>query len=359
VVRRLVVLAAVVLGLATAAAAPGQDVLRAETEDWILTAPQALASQADLNLVARSIQLCHDEIVLLTGHRPPVPAKFTMTWVVDGTRGSGATPSGVVNHVPSTAFRIIEDVTRPLWQDRAARGVCFGPHEVTHVLTFPSGMPAWAFEGFATFTDYLYISSRWRCCATPPPLDFSCYESGYNDGSLRATYVDLSPFQPDISSYRTAACAWITVYRLGGLPASRGILAGLRERPATSTAALVAHHLNRVLNADLRPVVALYGFEPSELAAGPTPRIAVCTRIGTAAGETIWGTPGRDTICGLGGNDRLVGGGGSDVLQGGAGLDTLNARDGRRDVVRGGGGRDRARIDRGLDRVVGVETILR
>jgi hypothetical protein len=347
------------LALATPAAGSAQEVVRTETEDWVLTAPSALVSQADLDLVARGVQLCHDEIVLLTGHRPRVPARFTMTWVVDGTRGSGATPSGVVNHVPSTEFRVVDEAARPLWQDRAARSVCFGPHEVTHVLTFPSGMPAWAFEGFATFTDYLYISSRWRCCGTPPPLAFSCYEAGYNDGSLRGTYSDLSPFHPDISSYRTAACAWITVYRVGGLPAIRGVLAGLRARPAASTAALVAHHFNRVLNADLRPVVALYGFEPTELAAGPAPRIAVCTRIGTAGSETIWGTPGQDTICGLGGNDRLVGGGGNDVLQGGAGSDTLNARDGRRDVVRGGSGSDRARIDRGLDRVGGVETILR
>lgn len=354
---RLALLGFVAAGLAVAAAAPAQEVLRAETEDWILTAPATIVSQADLDLVARSVQLCHDEIVPLTGHRPRRPAKFTMSWVVDGTRGSGATPSGVVNHVPSTEFRVVDETVRPFWQDHVARGICFGPHEITHVLTFPSGMPAWAFEGLATFTDYLYISSRWRCCGTPPPLAFFCHETGYDDGSLRSTYSDLSPFQPDISSYRTAACAWITVYRLGGLPAIRGVLAGLRARPAASTGALVAHHLNRVLNADLRPVVARYGFEPSELAAGPAPRIAVCTRIGTAAGETIWGTPGQDTVCGLGGNDRLVGGGGNDVLEGGAGSDTLNARDGRRDIVRGGGGPDRARIDPGLDRVVGVETI--
>jgi Ca2+-binding RTX toxin-like protein len=55
----------------------------------------------------------------------------------------------------------------------------------------------------------------------------------------------------------------------------------------------------------------------------------------------------------------VTGGAGSYVLDGGAGADLLNARDGRRDVVVGGPGRDRARVDRRLDRVVGVEVLLR
>jgi hypothetical protein len=332
------VLLAAVLVL-PAAEAQAQDALRAETKDWIFTAPAAIVSASDLDLVARGTQLCHDEIVLLTGHRPASTAKFTWTWAIDGSRGAHAYPGGVVGHVPSAAYRIVEDVARPFWQDRIARGTCFGPHEVTHVLTFPSGMPAWAFEGLATFTDFLYSSAQWRCCGRPP-LSFSCDDGGYTDGLERHSYSDLSPFSIDYDSYRTASCAWLLAYRAGGFPAVRGILAGLRARPARSTAELVAHFA-RVLHRDVRPVFALYGFSAAEVGAEPAPAVSSCTLIGTARAETITGTRGPDTICGL------------------AGADLLLARDGRRDVVRGGPGRDSARVDRGLDRVVGVERILR
>lgn len=350
--------ASLAVSLAISGAAPANDVLRAETDDWILTAPAVLVTQSDLELVGRSVQLCTNEIELLTGHKPRLPVKFTMNWVVDGLQGSGAIPTGVLNHVPSDAFRIIDDVTRPFWQERVARGVCFGPHEVTHVLTFHSRMPAWAFEGLATFTDALYESARWQCCASPPALSLSCDETGYTDGQERHEYSDLSPFKVDFDSYRTAACLWHEAYRLRGLPAIRGILASMRARPASTAGELVVHHFSRVLNVDFRPVVARYGFTPAELTALPTSRIHGCTLIGTAVSEGIAGTPGADTMCGLAGNDRLTGGGGNDVLEGGAGSDTVRARDGLRDIVRGGPGRDTARIDRGLDRVTGVEIIL-
>jgi hypothetical protein len=126
-VGKLALLAISVIGLATAAAAPADDVLRAETDDWILTAPAALVAQPDLDLVARGTQLCTDEIELLTGHRPRMPVKFTMTWVIDGARVAYATPMGVENHVPSEASRIIDDASRPFWQERISRGACFGP----------------------------------------------------------------------------------------------------------------------------------------------------------------------------------------------------------------------------------------
>ena len=46
------------------------------------------------------------------------------------------------------------------------------------------------------------------------------------------------------------------------------------------------------------------------------------------------------------------------MLEGGEGADTIIARDGRRDVVSGGPGKDSARVDRGRDRVTGVERLL-
>jgi dipeptidyl aminopeptidase/acylaminoacyl peptidase len=92
-----------------------------------------------------------------------------------------------------------------------------------------------------------------------------------------------------------------------------------------------------------------------------------CRFVGTARNDKLTGSPfldflvglsGNDVLRGLGGRDKLTGGTGRDVLEGGDGADTIIARDGRRDVVSGGPGKDSARIDRGLDRVSGVERLL-
>jgi dipeptidyl aminopeptidase/acylaminoacyl peptidase len=98
------------------------------------------------------------------------------------------------------------------------------------------------------------------------------------------------------------------------------------------------------------------------------PRITnPCRFVGTARNDKLKGSPfldflvglrGDDVLRGLGGRDKLTGGTGRDVLEGGEGADTIIARDGRRDVVSGGPGKDSARIDRGLDRVTGVERLL-
>ena len=99
-----------------------------------------------------------------------------------------------------------------------------------------------------------------------------------------------------------------------------------------------------------------------------------CTITGTARNDVLVGASGPDVICGLGGdrlyggagrdqldagagNDRLVGRGGIDRLLGGKGADLLLARDGVQDRVEGGAGHDRARLDRVLDRRLGVETV--
>ena len=92
-----------------------------------------------------------------------------------------------------------------------------------------------------------------------------------------------------------------------------------------------------------------------------------CTITGTVAVDTLLGTSATDVACGLAGNDRslglkgndvLEGGPGEDLLDGGAGNDLILARDGRQDTVRGGPGLDRAQVDRGVDRVSGVERIV-
>lgn len=92
-----------------------------------------------------------------------------------------------------------------------------------------------------------------------------------------------------------------------------------------------------------------------------------CRFVGTARDDQLRGSPfldflvglsGDDVLRGLGGRDKLTGGTGRDRLEGGEGVDTIIARDGRRDVVIGGLGKDSARVDRGLDRVTGVERLL-
>jgi RTX calcium-binding nonapeptide repeat (4 copies) len=353
---RLTIVTAAAL-LAVAIPASGEDVLRFETSDWVLTAPATLGSQADLELNGLQTQLCSSQIRVLVGRRPRNVEKFTMQWVVDGNpAGSYATPTGVVNHVPDTSWRLVFPESRTVRQQIVDSAICFGPHEVTHVLTWESFRLAWANEGFATFTDRIYDGPSWSCCREPAPIQQTCDETGYGlPGGERHEYSDLSQFEIDFRYYSTAACFWIEVHELGGFPAIRGMLAGMRARPPETTAGLVAL-ASRVLNRDLRPLVARYGFEPSDLKAAPVV-LAGCTLIGSAQGERIVGTDGPDTICGLAGNDPLTGGAGADILDGGPGADTLNARDGRRDVVRGGPGRDSARVDR-LDRVIGVERLL-
>ena len=103
------------------------------------------------------------------------------------------------------------------------------------------------------------------CCASPQTLDFSCDASGYVDGLEPHAYSDLSPFVVDFPSYMTAACFWREIYARGGFPAIRGILASMRSRRPLTTGEFVLHHVNRVLNRDLRPVAARYGFEPPGL----------------------------------------------------------------------------------------------
>jgi hypothetical protein len=464
---RALVVAAVAAAL-TAGWAGADDVLRFETDDWILTAPAALGTLADLELNARGTQICHDEIEGVIGHRPTNVAKFTMTWQIGGGPISYATTTGVVSLVPSASGWPLSDPATFPFRSRLVRdGICFGPHEVTHVLTWESHGPLWPNEGFATFTDRMYDSTTWRCCAEPLRTTFSCDETGYTYGPERRAYRDLSPFTIDTVSYHTAACYWWEIHRLGGLPAIRGVLASMRrERPRSD--GQVVEHANLVLNTELRPVLARYGFTPAELEAAPPTRSGLtCTLIGSDAADTIAGTAGIDLVCGLAGtdslgggdgddrldggndgdrlagdagadtligaggpdsasggpgndrleggmdndrlggdqgadtvlagagtdvlfgggdndrldgglgNDRLsgdagtdtllagagadvlTGGAGGDRLDGGAGADLLEARDGRRDVVIGGPGRDRARVDRGLDRVVGVEVLLR
>ena len=315
-------------------AARAEEPLRFETDDWHFTAPAALGTQADLELNARQAQRCTDEVEKLIGYRPASPQRFTWTWTIGGGPVSWATPTGVTSLVPSGESRLVDPSRGASAKRIVASGVCFGPHEVTHVLTSESWGQAWANEGFATFTDLLF-DGTWRCCGPPRMTRQSCDETGYTDGSVHRPYSDLSPFRVDFASYSTAACFWLEVYRRGGAPAIRGVLAGMRQHRPKTTGEFVLHHASRVLHVDLRPLAARYGFEPAELQAGPAPRFTGCTLIGSAANDAIAGTAGSDVICGLGGRD---------VLAGGAGNDVLNARDGRGDVVRGGPGRDTARV---------------
>jgi hypothetical protein len=359
--RKRVLALALAGALVLGASALAEDVLRAESDDWILTAPATLGTQADLDLSARAVQLCHDEIEKVIGHRPANAAKFTMTWQIGGGPVSYATTTGVVSLVPSDSWKLVDPSARSFRERIVRDGVCFGPHEITHVLTWESYGPLWPNEGFATFTDRMYDTTTWRCCSEPVPVNLSCDEHGYSYGPERRAYADLRQFRIDTVSYHTAACYWWEIHRLGGLPAIRGVLASMRRQPP-STAGQIVEHANLILNADLRPILARFGFTPAELTATPLSRAGLpCTLIGTEANDSFAGTAGADLMCGLAGNDalragdgddRVVGGLGNDRLGGDAGADTLIAGAGA-DAVSGGAGNDLLEGRDGNDRLSG------
>jgi hypothetical protein len=252
---------ALMAALVTTPAALSADELRVETEDWVLTAPASLGTQDDLEFMGRDIQLCTDEIRQLVGHRPRNVAKFTVRWVVDGLSVSYATAVGFETHV-GDGYRILSPQARAFLEPRVARSLCFGPHEITHVMTWESWGMAWPNEGFATFTDRLY-GREWRCCGDPGSF-FTCDETGYLDGLAHVPYTDLRRFSIDTQSYHTAACFWLEIYRRGGFRAIRKILAASRiERPRTPAA--LAAYANSVLRTDIRPVMMRYGLTASDL----------------------------------------------------------------------------------------------
>jgi hypothetical protein len=269
--RRFVALAAVAV-LTVPAVASAADIT-AQTEDWAFVAPDVLGTQADLELNARQAQLCTDEMKRLIAHRPLPGRRFTMRWVIDGGRVSHAETSGVVNHVPDASWRLVDPAARAFRESIVAQGRCFGPHEITHVLTSESLWPLpWANEGFATFSDWLY-KENWRCCGTTAPLTgVACDDGGWSDGGPgRRPYSDLSPWDGSYASYATAACLWLEIYRVGGHNAIRRILARLRADAPFTTAELIVHHVNHVLGRDLRPLMHRYGFVDAELTAPGAP----------------------------------------------------------------------------------------
>ncbi len=132
-----------------------------------------------------------DEIKRLVSHRPRNVERFTMRWIIDGARISFALPTGVENHLPSEAWRLIDPGTRWFWEGLVGSGLCFGPHEITHVLTWQSWHMAWANEGFATLTDWLYQSASWRCCTAAIQLAHECDETATATGR-RTTPTPIS-----------------------------------------------------------------------------------------------------------------------------------------------------------------------
>lgn len=80
--------------------------------------------------------------------------------------------------------------------------------------------------------------------------------------------------------------------------------------------------------------------------------------LGEIGTDRVEGGAGTDVVRGGPGNDRVEGGTGFDRMLGDAGQDRLLARDRGRDRVDGGAGKDRAEIDRRLDVIRRVETLV-
>jgi Ca2+-binding RTX toxin-like protein len=78
---------------------------------------------------------------------------------------------------------------------------------------------------------------------------------------------------------------------------------------------------------------------------------------GGQGNDVLGGGGGQDVMRGDRGHDRLVGGPDHDRLFGASGRDLLLAKDQRRDLVHGGIGSDRARVDRGLDAALAIESL--
>jgi hypothetical protein len=269
--RRGVVTLIALAALAVPAAVAAAD-LTTQTEDWTFVAPDTLGTQADLELNAQQTQFCTDEMKRFIGYRPLRGQRFQMYWVIDGGRISYADGSTVVNHVDST-YRLVAPEARAFRESVVAQRLCFGPHEMTHVLTSESLWPhPWANEGFATFSDWLY-HENWRCCDTTAPLSgIACDEAGWSDGGIgRRPYSDLTPWDGSYASYATGACVWLEIYRAGGVNGIRRILARLRADAPYNAGEFFVHHVNHVLGRDLRPLAHRWGFADAELTAEGAP----------------------------------------------------------------------------------------
>jgi len=262
---------AFIAALAVPALAEGDATLVYDTEDWHLEVRVVLGTQADLELSGRQIQLYTDEVERLIHHRPQNVARFTWRWSLGGGPVSGATASGVETLFPNESWRLVDPAARSYRESIVTQGLCFGPHEVTHVLTWGTFWLGWDNEGFATFTDWLYASASWRY-GQPTQLRHDCDATGWSDGVMRHPYSDLRRFDRSYNAYATGACFWLEVYRRGGFPAIRRILMRLRAYEPRSPGELVTHHVNPVLRLDFRPLARRYGFSDADLTAeGPVP----------------------------------------------------------------------------------------
>src|SRR5262249_49059673 len=193
------------VGVAPSKSVEADGLLTFETEDWRFEAPDVLGTQADLELNGRQTQLCTDEIKRLIHHRPTNVPRFTWRWSIGGGPGSNASPVGVETRFPDQSYRLVDPATRSFREDVRPRSVCYGPHEVTHVLTWESWQLAWANEGFATFMEWLYDSGSWRYGSPVQLLPrHDCDENGYIDGPQRHPFSDLRQFHITYEMYATA-----------------------------------------------------------------------------------------------------------------------------------------------------------
>jgi hypothetical protein len=197
------------------------------------------------------------------------------------------------------------------------------------------------------------------CRATRPPLPRPCDPpAGLGGGDLNVIRGDDGPNPLRGTPAADLICGYGGDDRISGLGA-RDILLGGRGRDRLAGAAGRdwidgSAGGDRIRGGPGRDELVGSGGRDRIDGAGGGDRIR-----GESGADRLIGGGGRDRLLGGGGRDRIVGGSGGDNLSGGAGSDRLYARDRRRDRVAGNGGRDWATVDRGLDRIRGVERIRR
>jgi CSLREA domain-containing protein/uncharacterized repeat protein (TIGR01451 family) len=193
-----------------------------------------------------------------------------------------------------------------------------------------------------SFDDYRVLASRTAdlqisLTATPNPVwvggHLEYAPSVRNDGPGSATGVTLVQTISTNTTFLAASpgCALSRSTPYGGHSVGGQVTCILGTLPSGAVAtrritvgpigAATISSSARVSSMTVDPESASNSSSRNILARFYPGQTAKCTRLGTAASETLSGTSRADVICAFGGNDIIAGGGGNDQINGGPGID--------------------------------------